>query len=172
MRSCGDENASAGRSKATRLQRFSLLLLLSEDTMVEDHIQCVVQDVRDTVKGALKDGLEAVEKALQDGRKAVKRAHNDVPVYHDSRLGGLIDDSWTVVRLLEASLVDDLGPLKQSIPGCVGKLGSLNLPANAKELKLVQSAAQRFLSLMQQTCEVCPEKNHCQSLRCAHISMR
>lgn len=90
----------------------------------------------------------------------------EVPLFHDSRLGGLIDDAWTIARLLDAALPADEGKAKRDIPGVTGELGPFPFHVNDKELRLVREAGTAFMKLLKNSIDVCV---HCSHIRCSHI---
>lgn len=101
---------------------------------------------------------EELEPAEVKAKRVALEAQREAPLFHDSRLGGLIDDSWTVVRLLEAALPTELelgAHSKREIPGANGPLGALPFPVTKKELQLVREAATEFIKLVKAFTEVC-----------------
>jgi hypothetical protein len=134
---------------------------IMEDAEMEDNeddaIREAIELARDAVREAAKHGLDAVEKAVKEGKKAVKAAHRDTkPIYHDDRLGDLIDDPWTVPRLIELALPTD-PTVERDIPGLTGDLGPFPYRdvIDEKELKLVRKAVTEFINLLQAKAEVC-----------------
>ena len=79
-------------------------------------------------------------------------SQREVPLFHESRLGDLIDDAWTVPRLLEAAMPSDPG--QRDIPGLDGELGPFPFHVNQKELVLVRKEGTEFMKVLKARSEV------------------
>jgi hypothetical protein len=151
------DRVSEEKQKMDKERELAAQARAAEEKERDQAVKKAVEEARKVVLEAVKDGLVAVEKAVREGKKAVKAAHGAkemLPLFHDERLGGLIDDSWTIVRLLELALPAEAGPSKRDIPGLDGELGAFPYPVNDKELQLVRDAATEFIKLVKSTAEV------------------